>query len=336
MSSEQHDADAYGQELARISHHQHEATDARFTVFPALAAVEIGHEQADDIMATLEAGAVAGAHAWISESSPPHGSEPRFEDGWFAGVRDVASHLLRIADTTAATGRGRAASSAVLLAHLQQPASPTLEETPTDEPVPDPAPALDATDVLVAAERFPWALAAPGERHWPDGEFLDVALSAVRTEERQGYIERLEAFVEKHRARLEELLRAYGPGSRPASHGRYALIGQPETLVILERMETNPSGLRSQWEKKMEDVFLDDLEFAWGPRIRLSREPAAGPGRAIRPCWRIRRGAGGAATDSPSDGAPLRAKHGGNPSGPSMTRPLLRHPDRAAPGARGR
>ncbi|MFE9360276.1 hypothetical protein ACFYPB_40260 [Streptomyces olivaceoviridis] len=269
MSTEQHEADAYGQELARISHHQHEATEARFTVFQALAAVGIGHEQADDIVSKLEAGAVAGAHTWISESSAPHGSEQRFEDGWHAGVRDVASYLLRIAATTAATGRGRAASSAMLVAHLQQPASPAPQEAPVEDP--GPAPALAAKAVLAAAERFPWALAAPGERHWPDGAFLDVALSAVRTEERQGYIERLEAFVEQHRARLEELLRAYGPGSRPASRGRYALIGQPETLVILERMETNPFGLRSQWEKEMEDVLLDDLEFAWGPRIRLSR-----------------------------------------------------------------
>ncbi|MFD8288074.1 hypothetical protein ACFV2B_07540 [Streptomyces lavendulae] len=77
MSTEQHDADAYGQELARISHHQHEATAARFTVFQALATAG-GHEQADDIVATLE-----------------------------------------------------------------------------------------AKDVLAAAERFPWALAAPGTRHWP-------------------------------------------------------------------------------------------------------------------------------------------------------------------------
>ncbi|TVL87349.1 hypothetical protein [Streptomyces sp. SAJ15] len=157
----------------------------------------------------------------------------------------------------------------MLLAHVQQPVSPALEEAPADEQAP--APPLEARDVLAVAERFPWALAAPDERHWPDGEFLDVALSAVRTEEREGYIERLEAFVEQHRARLEELLRAYGPGSRPASHGRYALIGQPETLVILERMETHPFGLRAQWEKELETVLLDDLEFAWGPRIRLSR-----------------------------------------------------------------
>ncbi|MEU3706932.1 hypothetical protein AB0E82_32095 [Streptomyces anulatus] len=271
MSTEQPGADAYGQGLARISHHQHEATDARFMVFQALAAVGIAHEQADDIVAKLEAGAVAGAHTWISESSPPHGSEHRFEDGWFAGVRDVASHLLRIADTTATAERGRAASSAMLVAHLQQPASPAPQAAPEPEPGP-PAPALDAKDVLAAAERFPWAVAAPGERHWPDGgDFLDAALSAVRPEEREGYIERLEAFVEQHRGRLEEMLRTHGPGSKPASHGRYALIGQPETLVIVERMESAPFLLRGQWEKELETVFLEDLEFVWGPRIRLSR-----------------------------------------------------------------
>ncbi|MBL3808414.1 hypothetical protein ACWGSE_26825 [Streptomyces diastaticus] len=271
MSTEQHTTDAYGQELARISHHQSEATGARFTVFQALAAVGIGHEQADDIVAKMEAGAVAGAHTWISESSAPHRSEPQFQNGWHAGVRDVASHLLRIADTTATTGRGLAASSAMLVAHLQQPASPTPRKLAVDEPA-APAMALNARDVLAAAERFSWAVAAPGVRHFPDGrDFLDVALSAVRPEEREGYIERLEAFVEQRRERLEEMLRTHGPGSRPASHGRYALVGQPETLVILERMETMPFLLRARWEEELEIGFLDDLEFVWGPRIRLNR-----------------------------------------------------------------
>ncbi|MFC9797259.1 hypothetical protein ACFVJI_32050, partial [Streptomyces sp. NPDC127584] len=74
-------------------------------------------------------------------------------------------------------------------------------------------PPLEATGVLAAAERFPWAVATPGTRHWPDGsDFLDAALSTVGNEERAGYIELLEAFVEEHRDRLEELLRAYGPG----------------------------------------------------------------------------------------------------------------------------
>ncbi|MFD5936523.1 hypothetical protein [Streptomyces sp. NPDC060333] len=77
--------------------------------------------------------------------------------------------------------------------------------------------------------------------------------------------------MEQHRKRLEELLRAYGPGSRPAEFGRYALIGQPETLVILERMETAPFLLRSRWDEALEAVLLADLEFAWGPRMRVSR-----------------------------------------------------------------
>ncbi|MET9931164.1 MULTISPECIES: hypothetical protein [unclassified Streptomyces] len=67
---------------------------------------------------------------------------------------------------------------------------------------------------------------------------------------------------EEQHAHPEELLRAYGPGSASAAHGRYALIGQPETLVILERMETTPSLLRDRWEEKLETVFLDDLESA--------------------------------------------------------------------------
>lgn len=268
VSTEQHDA--YGQELARISQHQSAATNARFTVFQALAAVGIANEQADEIVSKLEAGAVAGAHTWISESNAPHGSEQRFKDGWFAGVRDVASYLLRIADTTATAQRGRAASSALLLAHLRQPASST-PAPPAQEP--GPAAALDAKEVMAAAQRCTWALADPGDFLVPEAsdEILTVALSAVREDERAGYAQRLEEFAEQHRERLEELLRAYGPGSTPASHGRYMLAGQPESLIVCERMEAAPFLLRSRWDKALEAALLDDLEFAWGPRTRLSR-----------------------------------------------------------------
>ncbi|MEV7898263.1 hypothetical protein [Streptomyces cyaneofuscatus] len=260
-----HDAVAYGQELARIGHHQSVATAVRRSVFQALAGAGLSHEEADDTVSKIEAGAVAGAHTWISESIAPHLSAPCFADGWHAGVRDVASELLVIADTTATAYQGRAA--AMRFPGPQQPDPPAPQEAP-----PEPVPMLDPVAVLAAAERFPYAVAAPDKRHWPDGaDFLNIALSAVRPEERAGYIEHLKAFVEQHRARLEKVLRAYGPGSEPASHGRYALIGQPETLVILERMETAPFLLRSQWEQELETVFLDDLEFVWGPRIRLNR-----------------------------------------------------------------
>ncbi|WP_162933530.1 MULTISPECIES: hypothetical protein [Streptomyces] len=50
---------------------------------------------------------------------------------------------------------GRAASSAMLLVHLQQPASPTPQETPVKDPVPAPVsvPPLEAKDILAAVER---------------------------------------------------------------------------------------------------------------------------------------------------------------------------------------
>ncbi|MFJ9795893.1 hypothetical protein [Streptomyces sp. NPDC101145] len=92
-----------------------------------------------------------------------------------------------------------AASSAQLTAHLSQHSFPAPEKPGVEEA--EPAVALDAMEVL-AAERFPWALAALGTRLWPDGEFLDGALSAVRAEGPSGYIERLEAFVEQRRQRI--------------------------------------------------------------------------------------------------------------------------------------
>ncbi|MEU1439354.1 hypothetical protein ABZ438_35570 [Streptomyces sp. NPDC005786] len=208
MSTEQHHADAYGQELARISPHQSEATAPRFTVFQALAAIGITNEQAHDIVSKLEVGAVAGA-------SVPHDSEPRLEDGWFAGALDVASYLLRIAaDTTAASQRGRAASSAMLLAHLHQPTRPGGDASGGAGPAAVP----DAKDVLAAAERIPWAMAVPGMRHWQTAGFPGRRSERGAPEEREEYIERLEAFVEQ---------RPPGGDAAHARAGQQARLARP-------------------------------------------------------------------------------------------------------------
>lgn len=56
----------------------------------------------------------------------------------------------------------------------------------------------------------------------------------------------LEKSVDAALVRAPAPLRTLGPGSKPASHGRYALIGQPETLAILERTESAPFLMRGQ------------------------------------------------------------------------------------------
>ncbi|MBT2439828.1 hypothetical protein J7E93_06765 [Streptomyces sp. ISL-36] len=71
-------------------------------------------------------------------------------------------------------------------------------------------------------------------------EILTVALSAVREDERTDYVQRLQVFTEQHRERLEKMLAAYGPGSAPAEHGRYMLVGQPESLIIVVRVGAGP------------------------------------------------------------------------------------------------
>jgi hypothetical protein len=111
VSTEQHDADAYGQELARISRH------------PARGRGDAVH----GLPSRRTTSCRSGRPGWWP--GPPHGSEQRFEDGWFAGVHEVAGYLLRIADTTATAQRWRAASSGMLLAHLQQSYSPVPEES---------------------------------------------------------------------------------------------------------------------------------------------------------------------------------------------------------------
>lgn len=260
--------DAYAAQLARITEHQSRGTGARLRLFGLLHAAGVPAAEADELVSRLEAGAVAGAHTWVAERSAPTGSPPAFDDGWFAGVQDTCRLLADIADRTAAQ-RDRAAGSLELLARLRQPAPPPAAPPPRPAPAAAPgAPPPDPDEVLAAALRCTWALAAPEEFFDAEAarQILTLGLSAVREDERAGYPRRLQEFAQAHRERLAALLRSHGPGSAPAAHGRYALVGQPEALVLCERLETAPMLLCGLWEGELEDTALDDLAYAWGVR----------------------------------------------------------------------
>ncbi|GGN61329.1 hypothetical protein GCM10012285_60120 [Streptomyces kronopolitis] len=114
-AAQQHGADASGQELARVRAHVAGGLTARAAVLQALGGAGHTPEEADEIVARLEAGAIASAHSGVSGSSD----------------------LLRIADATAQGGR--AASSAQLVSSLQPPASAAPVQPPAEAPVGGPA-----------------------------------------------------------------------------------------------------------------------------------------------------------------------------------------------------
>jgi ppGpp synthetase/RelA/SpoT-type nucleotidyltranferase len=76
---------------------------------------------------------------------------------------------------------------------------------------------------------------------------------------------RLPEFSDTHQAHLRKVYRQYGASSEFASHGKYILAGQPESIVIFELFECQRHALRQAWEEAdLPDSLLDDLADVWG------------------------------------------------------------------------
>ncbi|MFB7982937.1 hypothetical protein [Streptomyces vinaceus] len=102
--------------VRRVSQYQTAGTNARLKMFALLAAQGVPAAEADELVAALEAGAVAGAQSQVVEldGMAPRSRGPVFEDGWDAGVRAVSEALVGIADRDWSRRGGRAAGSAEL------------------------------------------------------------------------------------------------------------------------------------------------------------------------------------------------------------------------------
>ncbi|MFD5514077.1 hypothetical protein ACFWIB_41250 [Streptomyces sp. NPDC127051] len=103
-----------------MSQYQTAGTNARLKVFALLAAQGVPAAEADELVAALEAGSVAGAQSQVVEldGMAPRSRGPVFEDGWDAGVRSLSEALVGIADRDWSRRGGRAAGSAELAVHL--------------------------------------------------------------------------------------------------------------------------------------------------------------------------------------------------------------------------
>ncbi|MEV5242572.1 hypothetical protein AB0K89_26220 [Streptomyces cinnamoneus] len=106
--------------LRRVTQYQTAGVNARLRLFALLEAQGMPASEADDLVAALEAGAIAGAQCEAVERDVYTGSTrgEEFREGWYAGVTAVNEALVGIADRDWARRGGRSSGAAELAVHM--------------------------------------------------------------------------------------------------------------------------------------------------------------------------------------------------------------------------
>lgn len=106
--------------VRRVSQFQRAGANARLRLLALLAAQGVPASEVDDLVAALEAGAVAGAESEVAEldGMAPRGRGEVFGDGWDEGVTTVSEALVQIADRDWERRGGRSAGTAELVVHI--------------------------------------------------------------------------------------------------------------------------------------------------------------------------------------------------------------------------
>ncbi|MFF3497229.1 hypothetical protein ACFYWS_38550 [Streptomyces sp. NPDC002795] len=103
-----------------MGQYQTAGVNARLRLFALLEAQGVPASEADDLVAALEAGAVAGAQSEVVEldGMAPRPRGPEFGDGWDDGVTAVSEALVRITDREWSRRGGRSVGAAELAVHI--------------------------------------------------------------------------------------------------------------------------------------------------------------------------------------------------------------------------
>ncbi|THA36050.1 hypothetical protein E6R18_01410 [Streptomyces sp. A1277] len=106
--------------IRRVGQYQTAGVKARLRLFGLLEAQGVPASEADNLVAALEAGAVAGAQCEVVElgGMAPRPRGPEFGDGWDKGVTAVSEALVGIADREWSRRGGRSAGAAELAVHI--------------------------------------------------------------------------------------------------------------------------------------------------------------------------------------------------------------------------
>ncbi|MFD3544830.1 hypothetical protein ACFWUW_04275 [Streptomyces sp. NPDC058655] len=222
--------------------------NARTTLLQLLARAGVPSGDARELIGLVEAGALALAHDELGAAgrSAPGDKGEAYEAGWLDGAAGLLEELGTVAERA-------------------------LRQVVGEEGLPGPAGGhprpgrMEVERAQVALTPLYLSFAAVSEL---DPEVTDEVLATVLTtmspRQRAGYAGRLTAFAAAHRARLERLFAAYGPGSAVTVHGRYSLLHSATSIAVLERLIAAPRELRQEWDAaELPPAWLDGLTTAW-------------------------------------------------------------------------
>ncbi|MEU9255856.1 hypothetical protein AB0D66_28955 [Streptomyces sp. NPDC048270] len=236
-------AEEHRQELDAVS-----ILNAKRTLLQLLARAGVPADDAEGLIALVQAGALAGAYeeaGALADCVPGDKGEP-YESGWLDGARAVTDQL------------GESAERA-----LRQAVDP---EGPAGAPdARSPVGRMEVERAKVAVTPLHLTFTADSELDPEVTEQVLVAvLSTMTPRQRAGYAGRLTQFTAAHQPRLERLYTRYGPGSATAIHGRYSLLHSPTSVAVLERLATTGTALREEWDAaELPPAWLDGLMAAW-------------------------------------------------------------------------
>ncbi|MEU0298308.1 hypothetical protein ABZ252_02330 [Streptomyces sp. NPDC006175] len=225
--------------------------NAKNTLFELLGRAGVFRGEAEELIALVEAGAVADAHSEAGKAAgAPAAHGELYATGWHDGARAVGEELARVAERALERAIGPAVSGSADGAVRGH----------------HPVGRVDVERARVAVTPLYLAFSTTSDL---DPEVSDEVLTAVlgtmSVVGRVGYAGQLERFTGTHRQRLERLYARYGPGSHIAVHGRYSLLHSPTSIAVLERLTGSPVALRAEWEHaELPPAWLEGLATAWG------------------------------------------------------------------------
>ncbi|MEU7555559.1 hypothetical protein AB0B01_25015 [Streptomyces sp. NPDC044571] len=222
--------------------------NAKATLVHLLGRAGVHPEHAEELIGLVQAGTLAVAHTEISrsgESAPREKGEP-YASGWLDGAHAVGDELADIAERALRDAVGADPSQGSADAHR-------------------PVGRMELERAKVAVGTLYPSFAAVSDLDPEVSEqVLTAVLGTMSTRERTGYAGRLTRFASAHRVHLEQLYAQYGPGSAIAIHGRYSLLHSPTSIAVLERLVTEPSALREEWDAaELPPAWLEGLTRAW-------------------------------------------------------------------------